>query len=120
MLVRPSHVFLFPPRTQQPVGPARRRLRQAPAELLGHDVTHPVAPAADAGAASGAGAPGAPETTSFPVPTNHSGPDPGHQCQCPRQSAACIPGADGGAQGKQPWLQFVVEEVEEEEVRQHV
>ena len=83
---------------QQPVGAAR--LLQAPAELLGHDITHPAAATADAGAASGAGAAGAAETTGLPVPTNHSVPDPRHQRQRARQFAACRPGADGGAEGE--------------------
>lgn len=87
-----------PPLVQQPVRPAR--LLQAPPELLGHDITHPAAAAADAGAASGAGAAGAAETAGLPVPTNHGGTDPCHQCQCPDQFTASRPGPNGGAQGK--------------------
>lgn len=44
----------IPPPVQQPTGPAR--LLQAPAELLCHDITHPAAATAHAGAASGTGA----------------------------------------------------------------
>lgn len=97
---RSSGIFL-----QQPIGPAW--LLQAPAELLGHDITHPVAATADAGAASGAGAAGAAETTGLSVPTNHSGPDSRHQCQRPGQSITCCTGADGGAKGKKQQLWFV-------------
>lgn len=83
---------------QQPVGAAR--LLQAPAELLGHDITHPAAAAADAGAAPGAGAAGAAEAAGLPVPTKHRRPDPGHQCQRAGQFTARRPGAHGGAQGR--------------------
>lgn len=86
-------------RLQRPGGAAR--LLQAPTELLGHDITHPAAAAADAGAASGAGEAGAAETTGLPVPTNHGGPDPRYQCQRPHHITACCPGANGGAQGTQ-------------------
>lgn len=99
---------------QQPIRPAW--LLQAPAEFLGHDIAHPVAATADAGAASGAGAAGAAETTGLSVPTNHSGPDSCHQCQHPGQPITCRTGADGGAEGKKQQLCFFAEE----EIWQHV
>lgn len=85
----------------QLLGPALHL--QTPAGLLCHDITHPAAPTADAGAAPGAGAPRAAKTAGFPVPADHRIPDPCHQCQRPLQFAGRHPSANGGAQGKKPW-----------------